>query len=111
MLFAHLKKIKVAQEKEPWVTNEILEMIKDKDRLLSRAKNRNTIPDWEVARLCRNRTKFCSRRAKANFIQDTLNDSQNNAKKFWQNIKEVLPNSKDNNNSMITLKYQNQNFI
>ena len=41
----------------------------------------------------------------ANFIQDTLNNPQDNAKKFWQNIKEVLPNS------MITLKYQNQNFI
>ena len=34
-----LKKYKVAQAKEPWVTNEILEMIKDKDRLLRRAKN------------------------------------------------------------------------
>ena len=34
-----LKKYKVAKAKEPWVTNEILEMIKDKDRLLRRAKN------------------------------------------------------------------------
>ena len=34
-----LKKYKIAKAKEPWVTNEILEMIKDKDRLLRRAKN------------------------------------------------------------------------
>ena len=33
-----LKHVKVAQAKDLWVTNEILEMIKDKDRLLRRAK-------------------------------------------------------------------------
>ena len=34
-----LKHYKVAQAKEPWITNEILELIKDKDRLMRRAKN------------------------------------------------------------------------
>ena len=35
-----LKRYKISQAKEPWVTNEILELIKDKDRLLRRAKNK-----------------------------------------------------------------------
>ena len=65
-----LKTFKVAQAKEPWVTNEILEMIKDKDRLLWGAKQRNTEIDWELARNVRNNTNAHIRRAKANFIQD-----------------------------------------
>ena len=67
-----LKKYKVAKAKEPWVTNEILEMIKDKDRLLRRAKNKNTENDWILARNARNNTNYQIRRAKANFIQDNL---------------------------------------
>ena len=90
-----LKRFRVAQEKEPWMSNKILEMIKDKDRLLRRAKKRNYDLDWEIAKTTRNRTNFYIRQAKTNYIQDNLNNTQNNVKKFWQNIKEVLPNSKD----------------
>ena len=35
-----LKRYKISQAKVPWVTNEILELIKNKDRLLRRAKNK-----------------------------------------------------------------------
>ena len=67
-----LTNYKVAKSKEPWVTNEILEMIKDKDRLLRRAKNKNTENDWILARNARNNVNYQIRRAKANFIQDNL---------------------------------------
>ena len=106
-----LKKFKVAQAKELWVTNEILEMIKDKDRLLRRAKQRNTEIDWELARNARNNTNAHIRRAKANFIQDNLNLHQNNSKTFWQNIEEVLPSGKAGQSTNISFKDQNQNFI
>ena len=106
-----LKRFKIAQEKEPWISNEILEKIKDKDRLLRRAKNRNTEQDWDIAKNCRNRTNYLIRQAKANFINENINNSQNSAKKFWQNIKDVLPNSKDIKTSKISLRDENLNFI
>ena len=106
-----LKKFKVAQAKEPWVTNEILEMIKDKDRLLRRAKQKDSLIDWEIARNVQNNTNSQIRRAKANFIQDNLNLHQNNSKKFWQNIKDVLPNGNNKQTSKISLKDQHNNFI
>ena len=67
-----LKKYNVSKAKKPWVTNEILEMIKDKDRLLRRAKNRNTDNDWLFARNVRNNINYQIRRANANFIRDNL---------------------------------------
>ena len=106
-----LKQYKVAQSKEPWVTNEILELIKDKDRLLRRAKNRNTQIDWDLARTARNNANFQIRRAKANFVQENINVNQNNSKKFWQNIKDVLPNSKNSQHSKISLKNNDNIFI
>ena len=63
-----LKKYRVAQAKEPWVTNEILESIKDEDRLLRRAKNKNTQHDWNLAKNARNSVNLQIRRAKANFV-------------------------------------------
>ena len=106
-----LKGFKIAQEKEPWISNEILEIIKDKDRLLRRAKNGNTEQDWDIAKNCRNRTNYLIRQAQANFIKENLNNSQNNAKKFWQNIKDVLSNSKDIKTSKISLRNEHLNFI
>ena len=93
------------------MSNEILEMIKHKDRLLRRAKTKNTEYDWVTARNFRNRTNYFIRQANPNFIQNNLNNSQNNAKKFWQNIKDVLPNTKDTKGSKIALKNMNQEFF
>ena len=104
-----LKHYRVAQAKEPWVTNEILEMIKDKDRLLRRAKNRNTVLDWILAKQARNNTNL--QRAKATFVQENLEQNQNNSKKFWQNINEILPNTKNKHSSKISLKDHNKKYI
>ena len=70
-------------------------MIKDEDRLLSRAKNSNKLFDWGIVRNSRNTTNFQILHAKANYMKDNLNLHQNNSKRFWQNIKEILPTMKD----------------
>ena len=105
-----LKKYKVAKAKEPWVTNEILEMIKDKDRLLRRAKYKNTENDWALARNAIHNTNYQIRRAKANFIQDILEIHQD-SKKILKNIKDVLPNGNNSQTNKISSKDQNHNFI
>ena len=42
-------------------------------------------------------------------LQDNLNSYQNDSKKFWKNIKDVLPGNSNQMNK-ISLKDQNQNF-
>ena len=51
------KKYNIKQVKDPWITNEILEAIHDKDRLLSRAKHSNDTNDWTIAKRRRNEVK------------------------------------------------------
>ena len=64
-----LKRYKVAQAKDPWITNEILEMIKDKDRLLRKAKKCKLAADWENAKLARNKQEMQC----CNFCNDLFN--------------------------------------
>ena len=76
----------------------MLEMIKDKERLLQRDKNKNRQRDWELARIARNKTNFQAHCVKVYFVEDNLNLHQ----QFWQNIKEVLLNSRNKQSSNIS---------
>ena len=106
-----LKSYKVAQAKDPWITNEVLEMIKDKDRLLRKAKKHKLAADWENAKLARNNTNAVIQQAKTNFIRENLNEHHDDSKKFWQNIYTILPSSKATLNPKISLRDPNGNFM
>ena len=45
-----LKTFKIRKFKEIWVSNEILELIKDKDAALRKAKRTKSETDWAIAR-------------------------------------------------------------
>ena len=59
-----LKKFKIKKFKELWVSNNILEMIKDKDAALKKAKRTKDRNDWVLARRPRNDCVNVVRRAK-----------------------------------------------
>ena len=87
---------RVVKEKgEIWLTNEILELIYDKDNAWKLAKKTNKQEDINYAKRLRNQTLSTIRRAKANFVQEELNGDIS-AKKFWEKINYVLPNSTKN---------------
>ena len=98
-----LKKFKIKKYKEPWVTNELLELIKDKDIALKRAKRTKLDQDWIVARQLRNSCLSQIRQAKRNFIQNQLNEHWNDSKKIWKEINQILPDkaTKHQNISLI----------
>ena len=106
-----LKQYKVAQAKDPLITNEILEMIKDKDRLLRKAKRHKRAADWENAKLVRNNTNAIIHQAKNNCIRENLNEHHDDSKKIWQSIHTILPSSKATLNSKISIKDPNGNFM
>ena len=45
-----LKTFKIKQKKDPWITSELLELIKDKDYALKCAKRTKNSDDWVRAR-------------------------------------------------------------
>ena len=64
-----LKGFKVRNSNKPWISNELLEHIKDKDRALRRAKRTGGEDAWRIARRLRNDCLKNVRRAKSDFIR------------------------------------------
>ena len=89
-----MKEGKVRQKGELWITNEILELINDKDMAWKQAKKSNNPDDLIIAKALRNQTLCVIRQAKANFVQQKINDDFGSVKKFWEKIYYILQNGK-----------------
>ena len=87
-----LRNFKIKQEKEPWISPDLIELIKDNNKALKIAKKIKDPELWIEAKALRNRCTQRLRQAKADFISDNLNNNIGNQKKFWKNIQSLLPN-------------------
>ena len=97
------KTFKIKKYKEPWINQELLEIIKDKDALLKKAKRTKLQGDWTAARRARNDCLAKIRKAKSDFITSELDSNKNDSKKFWKNIRNVLLiNEKSNKKISLT---------
>ena len=105
-----LKKRRVRNTNEPWLNNEILEAIFDKDPAWKLAKRSGQEEDITRAKRLRNDVKDMIRRAKRNFVQDELNDDNISAKKFWQKLNYILP-TKDRGNTISLVNKENNEVI
>ena len=76
-------------------------VIHTKNRAWKKAKRTKNLIDIQEAKTLRNRTKHVIRQAKANFVQDYLDNDRISTKKFWEKINYIMP-SKDKQ-SMIKL--------
>ena len=86
--------IKTFRSKEntpAWVTRDIIILAKDRDRAWKVAKTTGLEEDWARARQLRNWANNATKAAKADFIQGELKNNASDPKKFWRNIKDVLP--------------------
>ena len=99
-----LKTFKIKKYKEPWLNQELLELIKDKDIYLKKAKRTRLQRDWDVARRYRNDCLAKIRKAKSEYIKSELDFNKNDSKKFWKNIHEILPSNNKSNKKILLTK-------
>ena len=95
------KTFRINQIKQPWVTAPLIELIKDKDNALKKAKKKKDGELWKQAKTLRNTCTNRLRQAKADYIKNNLNNNQNNPKKFWKNIQEIFPSKMKNKGNII----------
>ena len=89
-----IKKFKVKAQREPWLTNEAIEAIRDKDRLLKKAKRTRKEQDWATARIVRNQVGRDLENLRAEFLKREQQAHAGDPKKFWANISSVFPGKK-----------------
>ena len=77
-----LKTFKVRRDRAPWISDHILEQIRDKDLALRKAKASKSPEDWRNASRLRNNIHKVVRKAKAKFIRDSLEENKKDSKKF-----------------------------
>ena len=93
-----IKKFKINKLKQPWITPHLLELIKDKDFKLKKAKKTKKEADWKEARRIRNYCTARLRQSKADFIKDKMRANGDDQKKFWKAVKEIIPSNKNSQN-------------
>ena len=87
----------------PYLTDDLLEQIKDRDYFYKKAKRHGNEDDWEIAKYLRNLTNKNIRKAKSEYIIEQLNSCGKDNSKFWRVIRSVFP-SKQREKLNIRLK-------
>ena len=96
-----LKSFKARKAKEPWITNEALEYIRDKDKALKKARRTGKAEDWEVARRERNRIGRDLELLRADYLKNQQEIYKGDPKKFWRSIQSVIPSKKAKGGSIV----------
>ena len=104
-----IKNFKVKEVKEPWVTNELLEEIKDKDRLLREAKRSGRVEDLQRAKVARNRVGRLVEQTKADFLKDQQELLADDPKKFWRTVKSIILGKKSATGSISLVEKKENN--
>ena len=89
------KLFKVRVAGKPWISNEIIEQIKDKDRALRAAKRSGRSEDWDEAKRERNRVGRVVEQDKAEFLKEQQVELADDPKRFWRVVKSIMPGKKN----------------
>ena len=89
-----LKSYKVNEIREPWITNEAIEAIRDKDRMMKKAKKSGSSRDWDEAKRLRNEVGRNLRDLRANYLKQQQEAHGSDPKKFWKSVSSIIPDKK-----------------
>ena len=101
------KTFNIKKKKEPWLNDELLELIIEKDRRYRKAKKSKSDLDWTNAKNFRNFVNNSVKEAKANFIKQQSQLFINDSKKFWKLINNLVFN-KNKMNKNIQIEINNE---
>ena len=104
-----LRKFRRRILRPPFITDGLLEQMKDRDYFYKKAKKHGNDNDWEIAKYLRNQTNTNIRKAKSEYVLSQLELCKEDNSKFWRVIKSVFP-SKQRGKANIRLK-KNQKEI
>ena len=92
---APLKVVRIKQRTEPWVTNEILQCIKDRDKSFYTYKKVKSSENYDHFKSLRNKAQHLIYCAKRDFLKNSIMDNENDSKSLWNSLKELgMPSKK-----------------
>lgn len=99
--FCPFKSFSITKRKTAYLTNEILELIKERDTVLRLARIHNSDEYWLRGQsLIKELVKAVSS-SKKEFIMNKLIANQKDSSKFWKSVKLVLPDKNPQNLNVV----------
>lgn len=95
---APIKKKRVRKKKSPWLTDDIVSLIRERDKLKKKAIVTGLSSDWSNFRAMKNKVNYEIRYSKQSYIANNIRKSGKNTKKVWDTIRHVIPNKRVNTN-------------
>lgn len=83
------KEFSERRELKPWITPDLLELLKNRDRLYKLAKRSKDIDDWINARRARNHCNRAVGHARNEFVKAQLDVHSNDPCKFWKALESI----------------------
>ena len=109
---APVKEVRLKQRNKPWFSGEVRNMIQRRNQaLLKFRRTKNNIDYLEFKRI-RNQTHHKIQSYKKNYVLDQLEESQNNAKELWKNLKQLgMPTKTKASRSCIGLRMYDNKIV
>ena len=99
---APLKTFRVKGRHLPWISTELLNLFKQRDKAWAKYHLSNSPADWDIYKGLRNTCTTKTRNAKSSYYSDSLSRDFNNPRHFWKQLNCVL--NKTNKNPISQLK-------
>ena len=91
---APLKRKRIKKKESPWVTDYILQLIRDRNKSKQHAKLTKKIDDWKQYKKARNNVTAEIRKAKREHITNKIKTSSSQTGDVWQSLSYVMPKKK-----------------
>ena len=88
---APIKKKRVKGHKTPWVTNKLLEIRRDRDYHLRKARASSSPYHWNMYKKLRNYSNHEDRRLKSEHFRNLIEENKSDSNQMWKALKQTLP--------------------
>ena len=90
---------RVKGKHSPWITEDLIKAIRERDYLLKRASISKDAIDWDAFKRKRNSVTRLKNELKGTYYRNALRENKNKPKELWKKVKEFIP---DGSTSSIT---------
>ena len=107
---APLKTVRVKDRHNPWMTNELLQLMYERDCLHRKATANKNSDIWEQYKQSRNRVVYAIKQAQKTYYQDRVASQHGNKSAMWSSLKPIMGTSKSDCPIPITPQVFNDYF-
>ena len=88
---APVRKKRIKKKESPWINNDVLLLIRQRNDQKKKAKQTGDSEDWKRYRELRNKVTACIRQAKKNYITRSINETNGKSGDIWKSLKCLMP--------------------